>query len=72
MKKVISAADSEKSHFKRDVSARINELKNKLRNEKPVMDHFYEVLSKSPVGKVSSLGQFLDYKYTKDASKHPS
>ena len=60
---IISAADSEKSFFKRNVSSIIDDLNKKLQEEKPVTDHFYSVLSQSEIGRTSSLGEHLCYKY---------
>ena len=60
---LIAAADSEQSYFKRDVPAIINELNKKLDKEKPVNEYFYSVLSQSSVGRNSSLGHYLCYKF---------
>jgi len=59
----IVAADPEKSYFKRNVSAIIDDLTKKLKNEKPITDHVYSVLCKSEVGRKSSVGQHLIYKF---------
>ena len=42
----------------------ITDLNKKLDTAKPVSEHFYSVLSKSEIGKKSSLGQHLVYKFT--------
>ena len=59
----ICAADPERSYFKRDVVRIIDELNKKLDNAKPVTEHFYSVLSKSEMGRTSSLGEHLCYKF---------
>lgn len=61
-KNAISPADSDSSHFKRDLSRMIKELNQKLDLEKNIENHVYGVLSNSEIGKNSSLGQFLIYK----------
>eukprot|EP00794_Sanderia_malayensis_P008327 gene8327-9220_t len=65
---VISPADPSESYLKRDVSQIINELTEKLKKEKPIEDHIYSAVVDSPVGKKSSLGQHLIYKYNYCAS----
>ena len=60
---LISAADPDQSYFKRDVPSIIKELNQKLDKEKSVTEHFYSVLSQSEVGRNSSLGQHLCYKF---------
>ena len=49
---IIEAADPNKSNFKRDVSAIMENLSKKLDKEKPVNEHFYSVLSKSEMGRI--------------------
>ena len=59
----IEAADHEKSSIKRKVTALINDLNKKLDIEKPVTEHVYSILSKSALGRNSSVGQHLCYKF---------
>ena len=49
---IVEAADPNKSNFKRDVSAIMENLSKKLDKEKPVNEHFYSVLSKSEMGRI--------------------
>ena len=58
----VEAADPNKSNFKRDVSAIMEDLSKKLDKEKPVNEHFCSVLSKSEIGTNSSLSQHLCYR----------
>jgi len=59
----VTAADPQKSYFKRDVSKIIEELNKKLDNEKPVSEHVYSVLSKSEAGRKTSVGEHLCYNF---------
>lgn len=63
-KVVLNVADPSESYFKRDVTSIMKTLKEKLKNEKPVEQHVYQVLMKTDLGKTTSLGQQLQYKYT--------
>ena len=53
-----------KSFVRRNVSEMISELNKKLDKEVCVNEHFHSVLSKSEIGKKSSVGQLLSYKNT--------
>ena len=59
----ISPADPDKSYFKRNVTSIMENLNKQLDKEIPVTEHFYSVLSKSEVGRMSSVGQHLCYKF---------
>ena len=65
----ITAADSTNSYFKRDVSSIISTLEDKLKKEKPVEKHVYETLMRSELGRNSSVGQHLEYKYTLETAE---
>ena len=56
-----SAADPQKSSFKRDVSSIIDNLNKMLDKEKPVTEHVYSVLSKSEIGSKTSVGQHFNH-----------
>ena len=60
-----SPADPDKSYsyFKRDVTSIMQNLDKQLDREIPVNEHFYSVMSKSEVGRASSVGQHLCYKF---------
>ena len=60
---VISAADSSDSYFKRDVSSIIKNLEEKFKTEKPIEEHIHSILMNSDFGKISSVGQYLNYKF---------
>ena len=60
---VISAADSSDSYFKRDVSSIIKNLEEKFKTEKPIEEHIHSILMNSDFGKISSVGQHLNYKF---------
>lgn len=59
----ISAADSDKSYFKRNVSSIIQDLNAKLDLEKPVSEHVFTVLSQSEIGRKTSVGEHLCYTF---------
>lgn len=60
----IEAADPGHSYFKRDVPSIISLLEHKLEQEKkPVGQHIQSVLLQSDVGRKSSVGQLLEYRY---------
>ena len=59
----ISAADSGDSYFKRNVPLIIDNLKKKLKQEKSIEQHIQSVFCSSEIGKISSVGLFLNYKY---------
>eukprot|EP00111_Clytia_hemisphaerica_P009720 TCONS_00028513-protein len=61
-KKRISAADSDNSRNKRNVPEIISKMQEKLKNFVPVTEHVYSVLSKSALGRKSSVGQHLLFK----------
>ena len=65
---VIAPADSDDTYFKRDVSKIIENLNKKLDNEINVEKHVYKVLMKSDIGKYTSLGQHLHYRYSKETA----
>ena len=60
----ICPADPQNSYFKRDVPNIILNLKEKLKKEKPVEPHIHSVLINSKIGKMSSVGLQLNYKFT--------
>ena len=59
----ITPADPNTSLSKRNVTAMIQKLKEKLKEEKPVETHIYNVLMNSNIGRKSSVGEHLNYKY---------
>ena len=59
-----SPADPQNLYFKRDVLNIILNLKEKLKKEKPVEPHIHSVLINSKIGKMSSVGLQLNYKFT--------
>ena len=61
-KKKITPADPDNSRNKRNVPNIIENMKQKLKNFVPVTEHVYSVLSKSAVGRKSSVGQHLLFK----------
>jgi len=65
---VISPADPSESYVKRDVSQIVNELVKKLEKEKPIEEHIHSVVVNSEIGRNSSLGQHLIYKYNYHAA----
>ena len=60
--KKIKNIQKKKPYVRRNVSEMINELNKKLDKEVCVNEHFHSVLSKSEIGKKSSVGQLLSYK----------
>ena len=62
-KQKISPADPSNPRQKRDVTKMIDNIKAKLSTLPPVTPHFYSVLSKSQVGRKSSVGEYLCHKY---------
>ena len=59
----ICAADPDKSAFKRSVPNMMKEIEKKMENIKPVTEHFHSVLSKSVIGRKSSYGEHICFKY---------
>ena len=62
-KRKISPADPTNPRQKRDVTTMIENIKAKLSSLPPATPHFYSVLSKSQVGRKSSVGGYLCHKY---------
>ena len=59
---LITAADPTESYLKRDVQKIMDDLSVKLDQEKPIENHFYNVLMKANGGLKTALGQHLHYK----------
>lgn len=66
----ISAADPDKSTFKRNVPELIKQIEKNLEKAKPVTEHFYSVLSKSEIGRKSSFGEHICFKYKMNKLEH--
>ena len=63
-KKYIKAADPQTNFdSKRNVNVMIDSINKQLDKMKPVTDHVHSVLLKSEVGRKSSVGQHLSYKF---------
>ena len=66
-KKKISPADPDNPYNKRNVTKMIEQINKKLKNFIPVTEHAYSVLSKSEIGRKSSCGQHLLFKFKVNA-----
>ena len=66
----ISPADpNSSSSFKKNVPSIISNLQEKFKQEKPIEVHINSVLMNSSVGRSSSVGLYLDYKFSLRAAE---
>ena len=64
----IEPADPTKSKSKRDVPSLMNKIKQNIRKmNTPVTEHFYNVLSQHKIGRTSSYGEHICFKFLKNS-----